>query len=109
MIISSKFFVLGILRNIYMFNWHLHLITPLLYYNLLIISYVNTLAFPFMLLFTAIVVITITLFESFFAISFKDFLVTPLLGLFVVPFDKPLILPMEKQPPFLVMTKVQQL
>jgi hypothetical protein len=60
-----------------------------------------------MLLFSAIVVITITLFESFFAISFKDFLVTPLLGPFVVPFDKPSTLPMEKQPPFFVMTKVQ--
>ncbi len=60
-----------------------------------------------MLLFMAIVVIAITLFEGFFAISFKDFLVTPLLGPFAIPFDKPSTLSMEKQPPFLVTTKVQ--
>jgi hypothetical protein len=72
-------------------------------------SYVNTLAYPFMLLSMAIVIIAITLFESSFAISFKDFLVTPLLGPFAIPFDKPSTLPMEKQPPFLVMKKVQHI
>jgi hypothetical protein len=68
-------------------------------------SYVNTLTFPFMLLFMAIVIIATTLFENF-SISMQDFLVAPLLGPFVVPFDKPLTLPIEKQPPFLMTTKV---
>jgi hypothetical protein len=71
-------------------------------------SCVNTLAFPFMLLFMATAAVVAAPFESFFAALFEDFLAAPLLGPFAAPFGKLPTLPTEKQPPILVMEKVQQ-
>jgi hypothetical protein len=71
-------------------------------------SCVNTLAFPFMLLFMATAAVVAAPFESFFAALFEDFLAAPLLGLFAAPSGKLPTLPTQKQPPLLVMKKVQQ-